>query len=176
MGLEIATIGLLGSLASGAIGGGSAIMGGIAKSQSESYQSQVAYNNAIIAERQATAAKEAGDAQAFGNDLKTANTMGQQKVTQAANGLDVNTGSAVDVRTSTEQLGRLDTLTILHNASKAAMGADFQAANFRSEGAARQASSDNAITAGFLSAAGSVAGAASSFSDRWMGYTSRGMK
>lgn len=175
MGIETLAIG---SLAASAVGAGVSAMGASttadANAASYNYKAQVAKNNSIIAQRNADAAIDAGGVQAQVQDLKTRNLVGTQLVTQAASGLDVGSGTAVDLRKSAEDIGHLDTLTILNNAAKNAAGFKAQGMNFEAEAGLDTASAANARTAGKYSIATSLLGGASSFSDKWIGYQQKG--
>lgn len=175
MGIETLAIGsLAASAGSGILGAFGASNAADAKSAQYQYQSQVASNNAIIAKRNADAAIEAGGTQGQANDLKTRNLVGTQLVTQASNGLDVNSGTNVALRQAAHDLGHLDTLTILHNAAKNATGFKAQGMNFEAEAQLDTAASTNAKTAGQYAVASSLLGGASSFSDKWAGYQRSG--
>jgi hypothetical protein len=96
-------------------------------------------------------------------------------VTQAASGLDVNQGSAVDVRQSAADLGHLDTMTIINNAAKQAAGFRAQGANFTAEAALDTSAADYAQDAKGINIATSLLGGAGSFADKWAGYSQRGI-
>lgn len=175
MGIETLAVGSL--IASGA-GAGVSAFGASEKADAESsmygYKAGVARNNAIIAERNAVAATEAGISKAQTNDMKTRATVGGQVVAQAANGLDVGSGTNVAIRESAKDLGRLDTLTILNNAAKNAAGFRAQGMNFTAEGLLDDSAAKNAQTAGEYSVATSLLGGASSVSSKWLGYQQSG--
>jgi hypothetical protein len=101
--------------------------------------------------------------------------VGQQLVTQASNGLDVNSGSNVDVRQSAIDLGHLDTLTIINNAAKKAVGYKNQAGQFTAESQLNKMSAANAETEGEINVAKSLIGGASSVSDKWLSFNSKGV-
>lgn len=107
------------SLASSALG---SIAQGRQSSASAKYNSEVQSNNAEIASRNATLAGQEGAANAAIEQQKTRANVGAIKSAQAANGVDVNTGSAVDVRSSASELGELNAITIRNNAVKTAYG------------------------------------------------------
>lgn len=86
------------------------------------YQAQVASNNAAIARQNETNAYATGAQQEQQNAFKTRAEIGQQKAGQASNGLDVNSGSALDVRAGTSAIGQLSGLTIANNAARRAYG------------------------------------------------------
>lgn len=123
-----ANAGLFGaaSLATSALG---SIAQSRAQSESSNYNAKIAANNAQIATQNATAAGQAGEAQAGAAALKTRAEVGSIKASQAANGIDVNSGSDVDVRSSASELGELNAITIRSNAAKTAYGFQTQAAS-----------------------------------------------
>lgn len=176
MGIETLAIG---SLIASAAGAGVSAIGASttanANAQSYQYKSQVAANNAIIADRNAQAAIEAGGVQGQANDLKTKNLVGTQLAVQGSSGLDVNTGTNKDLRTSAIDLGHLDTLTILNNAAKKSAGFKAQGMNFMAESQLDTMSAENAKTAGQFQIATSLLGGASSFADKWVGYQQKGV-
>ncbi len=161
------------------VGGGVSAFGASKKADAESsmyaYKAQVAKNNAIIAERNAQAAREAGAVKGEINDLKTKSLIATQLVTQAASGLDVNTGTNVNVRESAHDLGRLDTLTIIANAGKEATGYLAQAAGFEAEGQLDTMAGKYAQDAGEINVVSSLLGSAGSVTDKWVGYKSKGV-
>lgn len=157
-----------------AVGGGlqfgAQVAGGYAKSEAAAYQSQVAANNAKIAQQDATLDIQAGEVAAVNRGLKTRAMVGQQKAAQGASGIDVNSGSAVDVRAGTEELGMLDALTIRSDASKRAYARQVQAASDTAQSQLLQAESENDITQGWLSGAGTLLSSASSVGGNWAKY------
>lgn len=176
MGIETLAIGgLVASAGSGIMGAMGASQKADAEAASYNYKAAVARNNSIIAERNAAAATSAGAVKAQSNDLKTKNLIGTQLVTQASNGLDVGSGTNVNVRQSAQDLGHLDTLTILNNAAKNAAGFKAQGMNFTAEAGLDTASAENAKTAGEYGVATSLLGGASSFADKWSGYSQKGI-
>lgn len=161
MGIETLAIA---SLASTVIGGGISAVGAVASGQAAqaaaNYRAQVARNNAIFA-------LQKGEVEAQAQGMKTSAMLGKQRAAFGASGLEVGTGSHVDVQASTAEMGRLDELTILNNAANRALG-------LRTEGTLEETSGKAAATEGFLKAGGSLIGSASSVSDKWLGYKQRG--
>lgn len=175
MGIEtLAATSLIAGAGSGIIGAFGASATADANAASYNYKAQVATNNSIIAKRNADAATEAGGIAGQNNDLKTKNMVATQLVTQAANGLDVGSGTNVNVRDNAEALGHLDTLTILSNAAKNAAGFKAQGMNFEAEAGLDKASAQNAETAGDYNIATSLLGSAGSVSSKWAGYQRTG--
>lgn len=176
MGIEtLAIAGLAASAGSGIIGAAGASQTASANEAAYNYKAQVAKNNSIIAERNAVAAQQAGAVKGQTNDLKTRNLMASQLVAQASSGLDVGSGTAPLVRQSAEDIGHLDTLTILNNAAKQSSGYRSQGMNFQAEAGLDTASAANAKTAGQFGVATSLLGGASSFADKWAGYSNKGI-
>src|SRR5882672_4548745 len=91
------------------IGGGVQAYGAMQKGAADqgmyNYQAGVAQLNQKIAMQNAAYAQQAGGSAAYQSGLKTAFTRGQQKVDQAASGIEVGSGSAAAVRKSTTELG-----------------------------------------------------------------------
>lgn len=176
MGIEtLAIAGMASSAAGGIMGAFGASKKADAESAAMQYKAQVARNNAIIAERNAQQATIAGSAKGQINDLKTKNLVATQLVTQAANGLDVNSGTNVQVRQSAADLGRLDTLTILANSAKETQGFKDQAAQFMAEATLDESSAKFAQEAGDINIATSLLGGAGSVADKWVGYKTKGV-
>lgn len=152
MGVPLAIAGLVGAGVS-AYGQYEA---GQANSEAASYQAQVAANNAAIAKRNAVMDIQAGEAAAANKGLQTRAAVGTEKATQGAAGVDVNTGSAPNVRAGTEQFGMLDALTIRSNAAKAAYGDQVTATSDLAQSQLDKFESEQASEAGDLGAAGSL--------------------
>lgn len=98
---------------------------------------------------------------------KTTRLVAEQKVAQAANGIDVNSGSAVAVRDATQDVGDLDAAMVHFNAMREAFGLDAQAALYKKAGT-------NSLIKGALGATSSFLSGASSLSDKWQAYKQSG--
>lgn len=176
MGIEtLAAASIASSVGGGILGAFGAAKKADAESDALAYKAQVARNNAIIAERNAAQAVIAGSTKGQINDLKTKSLVGQQLVTQAASGLDVNSGTHVNVRQSTADIGRLDTLTIIANAGKEAVGYLARAEGFESEAVLQDMGAEYAKDAGELNIMSSLLGSATSVSDKYLGFKSKGI-
>lgn len=151
----LATVLSVGGAITSAIG---TLSSGMAASANANYQAQVARNNAQIAQQNADYARKAGQAQAQKESLKSAYRAGEIKAAQAANGIDVNTGTNVDVQVGDREKGKLDTETVLHNADLQAYGYRTQAVNFEAEAGLQEAKAGQAQIGGFLGAAGGLLG------------------
>src|SRR6201986_26028 len=98
------------------------------------YAGQVAKNNAQVAGQNASYALEAGTADAATQSLKGAAKVGQIKTSMAANGIDINSGSAPNVVASQEGADELDIENILHNSNLQAYGYRTQPTDFEAQG------------------------------------------
>ena len=151
---------VIGALASA----GGALMSGIAQGQAASYQAQIAANNAQIAQQNATYATEAGAAKAQQAGLQGAEQVGAVKASLAANNVDVNTGSALDVETGTREKSALNEYTVANNAELQAYGYRTQATGYELQSQLDQNTAESAPIAGALSAGGGLLGNASAMS------------
>lgn len=116
---SVATDGAATPLVLGALGSAASAYSSISQGD---YQAQVASNNAQVARQNATTDLAAGAAQQQQTAIKARATLGGELASQASNGLDVNSGSNVRVRSSAAVLGDLSGLTIQNNAARAAYG------------------------------------------------------
>lgn len=136
-----------------------------AKSQKNAYEYQAAVsrNNAKIAEWQAQNEIAKGQQAEIEQRRKTAALKGGQTASLAARGLDISSGSALNILTDTDYMGEQDALTIRDNAAKSAWSARLQSQN-ESNNAAMMSSAasgispSGAFTSSLLGSAGSVAG------------------
>lgn len=166
------TLGL--TLLSGAMSAmGSIAQGQAAKDQAD-YQAAVARQNQQIANQYADQELQKGNAEYENQERKTRAALGAQLSAQGASGLDVNSGSLVDIRQSTAELGKLDSLTTYNNAEKSAYGYKVKATSFANDAQLYDMKGDNAQMAGWIGAGSSLLGAATSFSSKWSTMKSLG--
>lgn len=159
----LATLAVVGAVTS-AVG---TVSSSIASSNAADYQATVAGNNAKAARDNSEYAIAAGEKKAEAQSLKGAAAGGRIKTAQAANGVNVNTGSAVDVQEGQREAAGLDTATVMDNASLQAYGYRTAADNFEGEKSLKEAESENDLTAGGLKAAGGLLSSASSLGMKW---------
>lgn len=149
-------IGIVGGIIS-AVG---TIAAGVAQKNALDYQAQVANNNAIIAAQNAQYTIEAGQSKAATESLKQAEIGGEIKAAQAANGIDVNTGSNKAVQISQRELGNLSTKQTLANAQLQQYGYLSQQTNFQAQSKLDTYEGSQALTGAELGAAGTALGTA----------------
>jgi len=102
------------------------MQGDIQKSQYEA--------NARMANLQAEDAIKRGDKEALAHKKKVRQLIGAQRAALAAQGIEVDSGSALDVQMDTAALGGEDILTIKNNAWREAWGYRVQAEDYRNKG------------------------------------------
>lgn len=98
------------------------------------YQEKVAKVNAGISERAAADAISRGAVEADEQRKVTQQVIGAQRTGFAANGIDVNSGTAGLIQNDSAALGELDALTIANNAAREAYGYRVQAMDQRQQG------------------------------------------
>jgi len=132
------------------------------------YQAQLAENEAIRAENNAKDARARGRAEEEAYRRRVQGLQGEQRAAFAGSGVDVGSGSAVDVFADTAQMGEIDALVIRENTERRASAFENRAASARAQGEMFSAASqtpvpDNAaFTAGttLLGGLGQTAGMA----------------
>lgn len=145
-----------------------------ANRDSANFRAQVSLNNQQISQKNSELATAAGAEQAAEQGLKTKAVVGKIKAAQAASNIDVNSGSAVDVRSSASELGQLDALTVRSNAARAAYGFDVQASNYGAQSQLDRAEAKNATQAGDINALSSLLGGASQGASQYKTWSMMG--
>lgn len=136
-----------------------------AQQSSLDYQASVADQNAQLEQDRASIALDNGVSNVQNQGLKTAQTKGMQTANLAANGVDLGTGSARDVLTSTQLMGQRDADQLQTNALREAWGYSTQAADTANNAAKLRTMAGNISPA--LSGASSLLGSASQVSSAW---------
>lgn len=163
----LATVGTVGGLASGAMGVMGAQQSSAAQTASARYQAQVMANNQTIAQRNADAALQAGQAAEQQQRQKTAAMIASQRAALAANGVDLSSGSALDLQADTATLGELNAQTVRNNAERHAWGYVAQADAAGAQSGLDMAQAGWAGTAGMYSSLDAGLASATSLSSRW---------
>lgn len=167
------------SLAATAVAGGLTAMSNIqqanAASKNAAYQAQVAQNNATIAEQNRQYAIKAGEVKAEAQGRADRARFNQLLAGQAASGVDVNSGSPVDVRATQRSTDVFDTDTTLHNALLKAYGYEGTAMNYEAQAGLNQAQSKQATAGLGLSTTAGLLGTASSLGSKWSAFKSEGV-
>lgn len=158
----LGVIGTGASLISGAVGAVGAIESGNAQKASANYNTQVAAENAQVQTNNANMASAEGSQNVANQQQKTRAEVGSIKAAQAANNIDVGTGSAVDVRSSATELGELSAINIRANAARTAYGYQTAAASDTAQSNLDKAQGQYAQTAGDIGAGTTLLGTAGS--------------
>lgn len=125
-------------LAGGSLGKGLlSLFGGISDSNAIKQQTEFSKDqlllNQQVAEIQSKQAEEVGQFEASVSENRTASIVGEQKVSQASSGIDVNTGTAKQVQEQTAEVGAKDVQEIHNNAAMSAWGFKVKSLNLGSE-------------------------------------------
>lgn len=166
----LAGIGLGTSLFGGVTGALGSISAGNAAAAADNYNASIAEQDAKSATQNATWAAQAGEAQAGQESQKTRATVGSIKAAQAANGLDVNSGSAVDVRSSSSELGQLSAINIRSNAARTAYGYQVQSTSDEAQSKLDKFDASQSEIAGEVGAASSLLGGSGSAATNYASF------
>lgn len=154
---------------------------GEAAAEASESQAELADYNAGVADLQAQDTIERGDLEANQFRQQVRGAIGTQRTVQAASGVDVGYGSAVDVQADAAYLGKLDEVTIRTNAARQAWGYTVSSMNYRRQaeilretGEAQIEAGNAAATAGKIAAVGSIASGAGSLLLTKYGFEKRG--
>lgn len=152
------SIGLIGGGLQAVLGGIGAISSGNSAAAAAKYNSQVASQNAQIAQQNATFASQAGEEQVAEQSAKTRATVGAIQAAQAANNIDVNSGSALDVKSSASALGELSALNIRSNAARTAYSDLTQETSYKGQSNLDTFEAEQSQLAGEVGAGSSILG------------------
>lgn len=161
MGYALAIGSIVATVAGAAVSAYGAVQQGKAQQEMSNYQAEVAQNNAKIA-------TEKGEAQATQVGLANRQKLGAITTGEAASGVDVNTGSAGQVRQSAKLLGQTDVETAKSNAA-------LQNYGFRTQSSLDVFAGENAAAAGNIGAAGSLLSGASSVGSEYAQFKNAGV-
>ncbi|MFT8365844.1 MAG: hypothetical protein ABF812_12665 [Gluconobacter cerinus] len=156
-------MGLASGISAG-LGAAGSLINGFSQSASAKAQAKVAQANAVASSSQANAAIDQGYLNAQRDYQEGAQKLGAQRAQMAANGVVLNSGSALDVQDAT---GRNTGLTVgsdLYDANVKAAGYRNQTTSFNNEARADRAEASNAVTGGVL---GGALAAGSAFAGKW---------
>lgn len=133
-----------------------------AQKQAGKANAQIAENNARMADQQGKDTQVLAVRDQQQSAWRTRALIGQQKVTAAANGIDMDIGSPLDIMGETAMFGRADEDAIGANAARQAWGFQGEALNYRNQGAQAKYQGKMAAKTTYLKTIGSIAGQASS--------------
>lgn len=166
-------VGTFASVAGAGIGALGSIKQGKASAAAANYNSQVSANNAAIAQQNSQWAIQEGNAAVEAEKLKTRDTVGALTANQAAGGIDINSGSALDVRSSAAETGELNALNIRTNAIHKAYGYQTDATGFQAQSGLDSAQAGFDTTAGDINAGSTLLGGIGSASNNYANYLNK---
>jgi len=142
-----------------------------AKAAEYRYQAQIDENNRNVALWKAADAKARGAKDEAAHRVKVAALKGRQRSALAASGVELGSGSALDILGDTAALGELDALTIRSNAERESYEHNVVASNLKANAGMKRMGADNAIIAGKIGAQTSLLSGAGSVASKWYNYS-----
>ena len=141
---------------------GGQIYSGMAANAQGKYAQAVANQNAELEDRSRKEAIAQGETAQVQHYRRLSQALGEARARSAASGVDVSFGSAANLQQDISLIGYEDSSTLAQNTMKQVQGFDINANNYRMQGAAARSNGKQAMTAGFIGAAGTLLSAASS--------------
>lgn len=138
----------------------SGVVGAVGQIQQGNIAAQVGRNNQIAADYAAQDALRRGEETAQKARRDADATKSAQRAMMAANGLDLNSGTPLDLQEQTDFFGQLDQNTARRNAAN-------EASNDRYSGAMARFKGDSAQGQGVTSAFGTVLGTGAQVASKW---------
>lgn len=159
------------TVASTAISAFGKIQEGKAAQQSANYNAQVAANNATIATQNASLRMAQGNAAVEQEQMKNRAKIGAITANQGASGVDINSPSFTDVRSSAAETGMLNAINIRSNAAREAYGYQVDSSNATAQSQLDRAQGKQAKAASYIGAGSTILGGASKAYDGYSGLT-----
>ena len=158
------------SVAAAGISAISAEKQGEMQANAADYQAAVARNNQILANQSAQQAIAQGGVDAGQAQQKAAQQLSLVRAKEAASGVTLDSGSALDVQSDTAKSGALDALTIRNDAARKAYGFEVQGAQLGSQAQFDVVQGENDQQLADLKAADSLLSGASSSANQGMRF------
>lgn len=147
------------AIASAAVAAAGTAVKTINTMKARTYEARVADANAKMASSQAADAAERGKVEAQRVMGRNSQLLGRQRAAAAANGVEVDFGSAADIQQDTADIGRQEVATTYQNAAREGLGYDISAANFQSKATAARSARKAALVEGAFEMGSTVLGA-----------------
>jgi hypothetical protein len=151
-----------------------AVQQGRAASAAATADANAADQNAKIATRQAEIAAQNGAQEERETRRRGLAVAGAQRAAYSANGLDISSGSPLDVLTDTGRQSELDALQVRRNAANEVWGYQAQSTNYSNQANASRATAKNARRAGNMAAVGQLLTGATKMSEQFAARKSVG--
>lgn len=166
------------ALALTAIGTGVAVSSaqqqGAAQKSSADYNAQVAKNNATLASQNSITAAQQGDVAQQLDYQQGAQRSAMIRAAMGANGVQMNSGSALDLQGDAARTTQQNVQAIGYNSNVAQVNYLNQQTGFTSQAGLDLASGQNDQSAANTTALSSIIGGASSVSSKWAGFQQSG--
>ena len=136
------------------------------------YQAGIAQLNQKIALQNRDYSLATGEQQAAQEGMKQRAIAGRTKAVQGASGIDMGSGSSVDVQTSEAKIAGMDLATIRNNAARKAYGFTVEAAQDTAQAGLDTMAASNVKQAANIKAMGSLISGVGGVADKWLQYQS----
>lgn len=160
-----------------AIGAVGAVMSGVssyqqsqAAAKAAEYQASIDTQNAAIAQGNAVNERQSGIDNARKLRMQMAQNIASQKTAMAANGLDINSGSAFDLLDTTKYFGEMDALTTINNSNIKANAYEAQGMNFLEQAGVSKMTADNYKRSSLLSGLGTTTTGLGQVNSSWYNF------
>lgn len=127
------------------------------------YQARVADQNARLSDEQARDALDRNKVDAQRLYRKIGQTAGQQTAAMAANGIDLSSGSALQVQQDTSAIGAEDVAQLYKSGAQEERGYEISAANDRAKAQGARQAATGALVSGAFDVASTVLGGVSQY-------------
>lgn len=141
---------------------------GRAQQKTDQFLSQQALYNSEVAKQNEALAREQGELQAGRYGIGASTRLGQIKASQASGGIDVNSGSALQVQKSQQLVSNIDMDQIRSNAAKTAYNFDVESVQDKNQAQLYTMAGSNAAAAGQVNAGASLISGAGSVASKWL--------
>jgi hypothetical protein len=143
---------------------GSQVYGGLAQNAQAKYEARVADRNAAMERAAIQEARAQGQREQAQHWRRVSQSEGDQRVRQAASGVEVNFGSSADLLEDVRMIGAEDSRTIAENTNRTVRNYDVNASNYVMQGRAARSRGRGALVGSLIGAGSTVLGGARSMS------------
>ena len=161
---------LAATVVSAGVGAYSAVQSGAAQRAAANYQSQVAANNATIANMNANAATAEGNQKLQAAQEQAAQHQGMIRAVMGAGGIQLDNGSALRDQVGVAQIDQLNQATITSNAARSAWNYRNQGADFSAQSNLDTMRGQQAQEAGMLGGFSSLLSGAGQFANQYQKF------
>jgi hypothetical protein len=141
---------------------------GQAQQKTDQFLSQQALYNSQVAKQNEAFAREQGELSAGRYGIGASSRLGQIKASQASSGIDVNSGSALQIQKSQQMVTDIDLDQIRSNAAKTAYNFSVESVQDQNQAKLYTMAGSNAAAAGSINAQASLISGAGSVASKWL--------